>query len=80
MITINPACYMPLSAVPTGRVVVLRRIREGHSLATRLADMGLVPGVTINVQQNDRNGPVVIALKGGRMMLGRGMAEKMSVE
>ncbi len=71
---------MPLSTVPTGRDVVLRRIREGHCLANRLADMGLIPGVTINVHQNDRIGPVVIALKGIRMMLGRGMAEKISVE
>ena len=76
----HPSLHMPLSAVPNGRAVVLRRIREGNGLASRLAAMGFVPGVTIAVHQNDRNGPVIVGLKGGRVMLGRGMAEKMAVE
>lgn len=71
---------MPLSAVPTGRAVVLRRIREVNGLVARLAAMGFVPGVTIDVRQNDRNGPVIVGLKGGRVLLGRDMAEKMAVE
>lgn len=75
-----PSRHMPLSAVPTGRVVVLRRIREVNGLVTRLAAMGFVPGVTIDVRQNDRNGPVLVGLKGGRVLLGRDMAEKMAVE
>ena len=76
----HPSIHMPLSAVPTGRSVVLRRVRDGHGLVARLAAMGFVSGVTIAVHQNDRNGPVVVGLKGGRIMLGRGMAEKMAVE
>ncbi len=76
----HPSIHMPLSAVSTGRTAVLRRIRGGHDLAARLAAMGFVPGVTIVVHQNDRNGPVVVAVKGGRVMLGRGMAAKMAVE
>lgn len=76
----HPGIHMPLSAVPTGRSVVLRRIREGHGLVTRLAAMGFVPGVTMEVRQNDQHGPVVVGMKGGRVMLGRGMAEKMAVE
>jgi Fe2+ transport system protein FeoA len=42
--------------------------------------MGFVPGVTIDVHQNDRRGPVIVGLKGGRVMLGRSMADKMAVE
>lgn len=76
----HPSLHIPLSAVPTGRVVVLRRVREGHDLASRLAAMGFVPGVTIDVHQNDRRGPVIVGLKGGRVMLGRCMADKMAVE
>jgi len=76
----HPNIHMPLSAVPSGRAVVLRRIREAHGMASHLASMGFVPGVIIDVHKNDRNGPVVVGLKGGRVMLGRGMAEKMSVE
>ena len=75
----HPGIGMPLSAVPTGHDVVLRRIREGHGLVAQLAAMGFVPGVIIDVHRNDRNGPIVVGLKGGRVMLGRGMAEKMAV-
>ena len=76
----HPSKHMPLSAVPTGRAVVLRRIRQGHGLDSRLAAMGFLPGVTIDVHHNDRNGSVVVGVKGGRVMLGRDMAEKMAVE
>ncbi len=71
---------MPLSAVPPGRSVVLRRIRSGCVLGLHLAAMGFVPGVPLDVRQNTGNGPVIVGLKGTRVMLGRGMAEKMSVE
>jgi Fe2+ transport system protein FeoA len=71
---------MPLSSVPAGRTVVLRRVRDGHGLTSRLAAMGLVPGVAIAVHQNHRGGPLVVGVKEGRLMLGRGMAEKMAVE
>lgn len=72
--------HMPLSTVPAGRTVVLRRVRDGHGLTSRLAAMGLVPGVVIAVHQNHRGGPLVVGVKEGRLMLGRGMAERMAVE
>ena len=71
---------MPLSDVPTGRAVVLRRVREVNGLVARLAAMGFVPGVMIDVHQNIKNGPVIVGLKDSRVMLGRDMAEKMAVE
>jgi len=76
----HPGNLIPLSVVPTGRAVVLRQIGEMHDLVSRLASLGFVLGVTINVQQNDRNGPVVVGLKGGRVVLGRDMAARMAVE
>ncbi len=76
----HPGIGIPLSAVPTGRAVVLRCIRSGRGLASRLAALGFVSGVIIDVHRNDHRGPVVVGLKGSRVMLGRGMAEKMAVE
>jgi Fe2+ transport system protein FeoA len=76
----NPALWMPLSMVASGRSVVFRRAWAGQGLASRLAAMGLVPGVEVHVYRNDRNGPVVLGIAGSRVMLGRGMAEKLSVE
>jgi ferrous iron transport protein A len=76
----NPALWMPLSLVPAGRSVLLRRVQAGRGLISRLAAMGLLPGVRVQVCHNDRNGPIILGLNGSRLMLGRGMADKMSVE
>jgi ferrous iron transport protein A len=70
---------MKLSTVPSGGTVMLRSIRAGRGLAARLASMGLVPGTTVHVLRNESRGPVVLGLFGGRVMLGRGMAEKVLV-
>ncbi len=76
----NGGCCMPLGFARPGSSVVLRRINAGHGLASRLSAMGFVPGVNIEVCRNNRHGPLVVGLKGVRIMLGRGMADKMSVE
>ncbi|NLL83739.1 MAG: ferrous iron transport protein A [Lentisphaerae bacterium] len=76
----NPAHLMPLSLIPTGHSVVLRRVGAGDGIASRLAAMGVLPGTTIEVRHNDRHGPIILGVNGGRVMLGRGMASKMSVQ
>ena len=68
-----------LSQVPKGRMVVLVRINAGHGLNNRLAAMGLLPNVQFKVVDNHHPGPFVIDLKGSRMALGRGMANKIMV-
>lgn len=70
----------PLSGVLAGSTVTLRGIRAGRELATRLSAMGFVPGEMLHVHCNARPGPLVVGVKGSRMMLGRGMADKMAVE
>lgn len=54
-------------------------VDEGHGLQGRLASMGLVPGVEIEVLRNSLHGPFLIAVKGSRIMIGRGMAQKIIV-
>ncbi len=71
---------MPLSLVPSNRSVVLRRVQGGQGLNAHLAAMGLLPGVQINVRRNDHSGPVLIGLNDSRLALGRGMAQKLSVQ
>jgi ferrous iron transport protein A len=71
---------MPLTIVQEGRRVRFISVNAGHGLQGRLASMGLVPGVEIEVLRNSLNGPFLIALKGSRIMLGRGMAQKIFVE
>lgn len=69
----------PLSMVKAGETVKLARIDAGHSLNSRLASMGLLPNVEITVVSNTHPGPFVISVKDSRMMLGRGMAQKVMV-
>ncbi len=69
---------MPLSAVPEGRRVRLSSIAGGHGLVARLGAMGLVPGVEIVVLRNV-GGPSLLAVKGSRIAVGRGMAHKILV-
>lgn len=42
--------------------------------------MGLLPGAELRVVSNSAWGPFIVAVKDGRMILGRGMAEKIEVE
>ena len=76
----HPGLFRPLSGVIPGTSVVLRRISAGRDLSARLFAMGFVPGTTVEVRRNERHGPLLVAVKGDRIMLGRGMADKLMVE
>ena len=68
-----------LTAVEPGRKVRVSRIESGAALKARLAAMGLLPGVEIEVMGRPTRGPLIVSVMGGRLMLGRGMAEKIAV-
>jgi len=69
-----------LSMVESGREVRLVAVRAGRGLAQHLADMGFVPGGEIRVVSNNVVGPLVVLVKGSRLVIGRGMAHKIMVE
>ncbi|MHC4534091.1 MAG: metal-dependent transcriptional regulator [Planctomycetota bacterium] len=69
----------PLSKVKAGETVKLAGIEAGRDLHSRLAAMGLVSNVEITVVSNSETGPFVISVKNSKMMLGRGMANKIMV-
>ena len=68
-----------LTAVEPGRKVRVVRIASGAALKARLAAMGLLPGVEIEVLSGPTRGPVIVSVMGGRLMLGREMAKKIAV-
>lgn len=70
---------IPLSKIRSGRTVKLASVKAGRGLNSRLAAMGLLPNVQITVVNNGHPGPFVVSVKGSRMMLGRGMADKIMV-
>lgn len=69
----------PLSACRRGETVRLVRIQAGRHLTRRLVELGLTPGVTMQVVHKN-GGPLLIAVRGARLALGRGVAEKILVE
>ena len=70
---------MLLSMVEPGQKVRLVTVQAGRGLKARLAEMGLVPGVELEVINSNLAGPFVVAVKQSRVMLGRGMAHKIVV-
>jgi Fe2+ transport system protein FeoA len=70
---------LPLAMVGTGQVVRLVRVAAGRILTRRLAELGLTPGVQLEILQ-DQGGPLLLAVRDSRLALGRGMAHKIIVE
>lgn len=70
---------IPLSMIKSGETVKLAGVEAGRGLNSRLAAMGLLPNVEITVVSNGHPGPFVISVKDSRMMLGRGMVDKIMV-
>lgn len=69
----------PLAVCAPGAEAVMVRAEAGCALRGRLAAMGLVPGVRLRVLRRDGRGPVVVALHGTRLAVGRGVAERILV-
>jgi Fe2+ transport system protein FeoA len=70
---------MSLASIKKGKKVKIVSTDAGDGLRGRLAAMGLVSGVEIEVLRNALHGPLLISIKGSRIMLGRGMAQKIIV-
>ena len=70
---------MPLAMARPGELVTVIGVRAGWGLQRRLADMGLTPGVQMRVINSQMPGPVLIDLRGSRVALGRGVAQKVMV-
>lgn len=69
----------PLSHIPEGQTVTVASVHGGRGLRSRLTTMGLLPKTKIKVVHNGRTGPFVVSIKNTRMVLGRGIADKIMV-
>lgn len=71
---------MSLLSVNSGQSVILRDIDWGIKLKRKLHDMGMTPGVKINMIQRSAFGPCVVEVRGTRLALGRGIVKKIFVD
>ena len=74
-----------LTALKKGETGTVSSIKEGYGknrvFEKRLMDMGLTPGTQVMVVKSAPfHGPMEIRVRGSRLALGRGMAERIFVE
>lgn len=69
-----------LAAIKAGESVVVVSLRAGWGLQRRLGDMGIIPGTSLRVISSGHPGQIVIEVRGSRLALGRGVAQKIIVK
>ncbi len=74
-----PPNEIPLGEAPVGKDLYLSALHGGRGFRHRLAEMGLAPGAQFRILKKHRPGPFIISVRGSRLMLGRGMAQRVKV-
>lgn len=69
-----------LAESPSGARTVVRALRGGQELVSRLTALGIVAGTSVEVLQNRGRGPLLIRVRDTRIALGRGEAAKVMVD
>jgi Fe2+ transport system protein FeoA len=69
-----------LSSLPTGARGVIHSLLGGHSFGSRIANLGFTVGAPVSVRQNYGHGPMIVALRGTLVALGRAEAAKILVQ
>jgi len=75
MKTIVPIVY--LLPNQRGRIV---RILGGRRVTSRLLSLGFTPGTRVKALHSTYPGPILVSIRGSRIVLGRGEAMKILVE
>ncbi len=68
-----------LARAMDGRLKIVR-INGGRNLVRKLYSMGIYEGVVIEKILSYSKGPVIVKVHNSQVAIGRGMAEKLSVE
>jgi Fe2+ transport system protein FeoA len=78
---------LPLTALREGETGIITSVKAGSGAGRgwgfkkRLMDMGLTPGTLVTVVSSAPfHGPLEVSVRGSRLALGRGMAQRIFVE
>ncbi|MGC9778165.1 MAG: ferrous iron transport protein A [Candidatus Heimdallarchaeota archaeon] len=69
----------PLLTLQIGRKGIVGKIVGGRTACKRLNELGLIPGVEVEMINKIVSGPVMIKVKGSKLALGRGLASKVYI-
>lgn len=70
---------MGLCELENGKNSVVVRVEGGCGARQHLLQLGLVPGVPVRMVERSGSGPLLLEVLGSRVMLGRGIADKVVV-
>ncbi len=68
-----------LSDVTEGQSVRIVEIPQGTGNDRRLSDLGFIKGALVKVLKNDAGMPMVVEIKGARLVLGRKLCSMISI-
>ncbi len=68
-----------LAQLPAGAYATILTFTGGRAVNNRLASLGFTPGVEVGMAQNFGRGPLIVTVRGTRVALGRGEAEKIFI-
>ena len=69
----------PLNAMASGKFAEVDKLEGGEILGKKLMEMGMYKGSLIEIVKNDA-GPLIIKIGQTKVVLGRGMAQKVVVK
>lgn len=69
-----------LADVPAGESARVAGVEQGHALRMRLMAIGITPGTVVRMVMRNPVGPCIVAVRGARVALGRGMLRRIRVE
>ena len=76
----NRDILVPLHKAKQGEKLIIKDFQAGKSMQLRISSMGLKTGDLIEVVSSGFGGQVVVAIGDNRLILGKGMAEKIRVQ
>ena len=70
---------LPLTLLPPGTRARVVSVEGGFGFVRRLAEMGISPGIQVLSLRGGTGGPVIIEVRSSRLVMGRGMAQRVKV-
>ena len=70
---------VPLVDLNPGQTGLIRSLKGGRGLVSRLAALGFTPGAPVTVVRNHGFGPIIVSIRGTQVALGRGEANRILV-
>ena len=71
---------MTLAMANVNEELKILQVEHKDKFKKKLSDMGIYKDAKVKVVKNDIPGPLIIDVKGSRLILGRGQAQKIMVE